>query len=202
MGLPKPGADRLLFLSRDVGRHPPSHSFSGFQAASPEAFLFPAFSILPSTPSGLPGDVTLDPETANRYLQAVGNMSRINTGEISCAFQPRETLLSLCPGPCGISAGRHHGPVSLDPRVVGVPLQGSEPRAQPTHAGAGTLHAPCLLPSLLSSRSQRGGWLESSSSALSWGRFQPKWASLPCKHAWSGPSLLGSAVPLSLGFLE
>ena len=32
-------------------------------------------------------------------------MSRINTGEISCAFQPRETLLSLCPGPCGISAG-------------------------------------------------------------------------------------------------
>ena len=111
--LPKPGAGRLPFLSRDVGRHPPSHSFSGFQAASPEAFLFPAFSILPSTPSGLPGDVTLDPETANRYLQAVGNMSRINTGEISCAFQPRETLLSLCPGPCGILAGRHHGPVWL-----------------------------------------------------------------------------------------
>nr|CAI9714347.1 unnamed protein product [Rangifer tarandus platyrhynchus] len=38
-------------------------------------------------------------------------------------------------------------PVSLAPRVMGVSLQGSKPRSQPAPSGAGTLPAPCLLPS-------------------------------------------------------
>lgn len=56
--------------------------------------------------------------------------------------------------------------------------------------------APPPQPPILREAAQRGEY----SSALSWGRFQLQWASRACKHAWSGPSLLGSAVPLSLSF--